>query len=65
MYYIKERNNPQFPTSYYKLLGKMKKTDAKRHENTRYGYNSVTGYSKENYEKKIAELREAGLHVME
>ena len=64
-YYIKERHNPQLRNPYYTALGKMSKKEAKKVESSLYGSNYVTGYSKEEYDQKIAELRAEGLTVRE
>lgn len=55
-YYIKTRYNPQFDKPYYKALGKLKASEAKKKENTSYGYNVLEGYKKADYLAKCEEL---------
>ena len=65
MYYIKERHNPQFDKPCYKAFGNtLTAKEAKRYEDSLYGYNIMLKFSsKKEYEKKIVELQETGFSV--
>jgi len=47
-WYIKERHNPQFKKPYYIALGNIRAIDAKKHEDTLYGFNIIHRYNSEN-----------------
>lgn len=47
-YYIKERHNPQLGVR-HTAVGKITVAQAKKMENTIYGTNYLTGYSKSEY----------------
>lgn len=56
-YWIKERHNPQ-TGCYYTACGQLKISEAKRRENSVYGFNIMHRFaSKVEYESKLAELK--------
>lgn len=64
LFYIKERINPQFKKPYYVAKGQLTKKEAKRLEETLYGYNYVLSFeTKEEYIAKITELIKNGFSV--
>lgn len=63
-FYIKERENPQFKKPYYQALGQITKKEAKKHENTVYGWNNVRSYETEDeYNKALDKLKADGFRV--
>lgn len=63
-FWIKERHNPQLGV-YYVACGQMTVKDARKYENgSLYGYNVMHRCANERaYQKRLAELKEAGESV--
>lgn len=62
-YWIKERHNHQTGT-YYVPMGQMPAKEAKKHEKTLYGSNTMFSFdTKEEYEATLARLRALGESV--
>jgi hypothetical protein len=63
-YWIKERHNPQFESSYYVACGQITAAMARDMERSLYGNNVMLRFdTKDQYEKKLSELRENGFSV--
>lgn len=63
-FYIKERHNPQIKKPYYIAYGQLTKKEARLAGNTIYGSNTMLSFSsKEEYEKKIEDLKNKGFNV--
>ena len=64
MYFIKERNNPQIGT-YYILMGKLSAKEAKKHEASLYGFNTMLKYkTKSEYDRAILSIKESGARIV-
>lgn len=64
LWYIKERHNPQSGI-YYVAQGRLSKTEAKRREDSLYGYNYMLCFNSEvDYEAELARLRKLGKQVI-
>lgn len=64
LFYLKERNNPQFDKVYYVKMGQCSKTEAKKHEKTLYGSNTMIPFSTEQeYNDAIKQYELAGFKV--
>ena len=64
LYWIKERNNPQFDKPYYVTCGQMSAKETRKMENPIYGENYMHSYtSKAAYKARIKELEEKGFAV--
>jgi len=62
-FYIKERHNPQLGIAYY-CMGQMTKKDAKKHEESLYGYNILLPYeTEEEYKTATEKLKSEGKRV--
>ena len=62
-FWIKERYNPQLGT-YYIPCGQLSKTEAKKHEKTLYGDNTMHEYKTEaEYRQAISDLKSGGQKV--
>lgn len=65
LFYIKERNNPQFDSPYYVPLGAISKAEARRYERPKYGNNTVHAFNtKEAYTARIEELKKSGASIV-
>jgi hypothetical protein len=63
-FYLKERHNPQFKKPYYVPEGQLSKAEARRRENSVYGYNVMLEYETEKeYNEAIAKLKADGYNV--
>lgn len=64
MFYIKERENPQFKKPYYVACGKLTKKEAKKKENSLYGYNIMLSYkTEEEYINALNTFKKEGYNV--
>jgi hypothetical protein len=54
-YYIKERHNPQFKEPYYVACGKLSAKEAKKKEDSLYGFNIMLSYKTEKEYKEACE----------
>ena len=62
-YWIKQRYNPQLGT-YYITMGQLTAKDAKAHEKTIFGHNTMHRFdSHEKYQDEIEKLQAAGERV--
>lgn len=65
MYFIKERNNPQTGI-YYILMGKLPAKEAKKHETSLYGFNTMLRYkTKSEYDLAILVLKESNARIVD
>lgn len=63
-YWIKERHNPQFDKPYYTVCGQLGKREAKKKENSLYGFNVMLEYkTEEEYSKAIKQFKDDGFVV--
>lgn len=63
-FFIKERQNPQTGT-YYSLQGQLTKKEAKKKEDTLYGFNIMHEYPSEvTYNEAIAKLKAIGSKIV-
>lgn len=63
-FWLKERFNPQFDKPYYIRCGQLTKVEAKKKENSLYGYNNMISFNnQEEYENRIKTLIEQGFSV--
>ncbi len=64
LFYLKERDNPQFDKVFYVKMGQCSKTEAKKHEQTLYGFNRMIPYETEQeYNDAIKQYELAGFKV--
>ena len=64
LYYIGERNNPQFKKPYYIAYGQLTKKDVKRKEKCMYGDLCITGFvNKEDYDNTLLSLKQKGFSI--
>jgi hypothetical protein len=63
-YWIKKRYNPQFDRPYYSACGQLGKREAKRKEDSLYGFNEMLEFvSAEDYQKAIEQFKAGGYTV--
>jgi L,D-peptidoglycan transpeptidase YkuD (ErfK/YbiS/YcfS/YnhG family) len=63
-WWIKERHNPNFDKPYYSACGQLSKREAKRKENSLYGFNIMLEYpTEEEYNKAIEQFKSDGYSV--
>lgn len=61
-YWIKERYNPQFKEPYYVGMGQLSVREARKHEKTIYGENTMLSFDTEaEYKEKINQLLNSDL----
>lgn len=64
-FWIKQRDNPQLGT-YFVPMGELSVTEARQHEKTLYGVNTMLGFDTEGaYRQRLQELRENGERINE
>ncbi len=63
-YWIKERHNRQFKNPYYSACGQLSKWEAKRKENSLYGFNIMREYkTADEYNAAIEKFKADGFTV--